>query len=231
MLALDAAIERGVISSFLLPRPSAVVASFPMLIFEERLLARFATTGAEICAATIMATVVGGAAGLALHRSERARLAYTSWVVALNTAPTILLYPLFLVILGRSIATIVALGFISALPPIILKTREGLDGTRKVLLDVGRSFGLTHGQRLKLIQVPSAVPTLFTGVRLGLVYATTTVVGTELLASIGGLGQLIPELADRYEIPALYGAIVFIILASASLHYAVARFEKWLRPA
>ena len=50
------------------------------------------------------------------------------------------MYPLFLVIFGRSATTIVMIGFVAGLPPVILKTIEGLAGTRTVLLDVGRSF-------------------------------------------------------------------------------------------
>ena len=72
------------------------------------------------------------------------RLACETWVGALAAAPIVLMYPLFLVIFGRSATTIVMIGFAAGLAPVILKTLEGLAGTRQVLLDVGRSFGLTH---------------------------------------------------------------------------------------
>ena len=230
LILLEVVIERGIVSSFLIPRPSDVVASFPMLFTQEQLFLRFLTTATEVFSAACFAILLGVTAGWGLHRWQRARLAYTSWIVGLNAAPTLLLYPLFLVIFGRGTSTIVALGVISALPAIVLKTCEGLDATRQVLLNVGRSFGLSPTQQLWLIQIPSAVPTIFAGVRLGLIYATTSVVSIEFLISFGGLGQLVPDLADRYEIPALYGAIVFIVLASAALQFAVARIERWLRP-
>jgi NitT/TauT family transport system permease protein len=227
---LQIAVGSGVISSFLAPTPVDVLASFGMLFTEEHLLQRFAITGAETLAAALLATLIGGLAGWTLYRWGQARTAYTSWIVGLNAAPSLLLYPLFLVIVGRNATTIVVLGVISALPPIVLKTCEGLAAGRRVLLDVGRSFDLTPLQQFRLIQFPAALPTVFSGVRISLINALITVVGIEFLIGYGGLGALIPDLADRFEIPAMYGAIVFVILVSALSQLAVRRLERWLRP-
>ena len=67
---------------------------------------------------------------------------------------------------GRNAGTIVAMGAVSALPPVILKTKEGLDSVRHVLIDVGRTFGLTRWQQFQMILFPAALPTIFTGMRL-----------------------------------------------------------------
>jgi ABC-type nitrate/sulfonate/bicarbonate transport system permease component len=227
---LQLAVASGLISSFLVPTPIDVLASFGMLVTEEHLLRRFAMTAAETVSAACVAMLIGGLAGWALYRWEQARLAYTSWIVGLNAAPSLLLYPLFLVVVGRSAATIVALGAISALPPIVLNTCEGLRASRRILLDVGRSFDLTTWQQFRLIQCPAALPTFFSGVRISLINALITVVGVEFLIGYGGLGALIPDLADRFEVPAMCGAIVFVILMSASVQLVVRRLERWLRP-
>ena len=230
VVLLQVAVGSGLISSFLVPTPVDVAASFGMLFTEEHLLQRSAMTGAETLVAALLATLIGGLAGWALYRWGQARIAYTSWVVGLNAAPSLLLYPLFLVILGRNAATIVVLGIISALPPIVLKTCEGFSASRRILLDVGRSFDLTPFQQFRLIQFPAALPTVVSGVRIGLINALITVVGIEFLIGYGGLGALIPDLADRFEIPAMYGAIAFVILVSACLQLVVRRIERWLRP-
>ena len=230
LVAVQLAVGSGLISSFLVPAPVDVAASFGVLLTQEHLLQRFAFTAAETLAAAVLAMLIGGAAGWALHRSRPARLAYTSWIIGLNAAPSLLLYPIFLVIVGRNAVTIVILGVISALPPIVLKTSEGLSASKRVLVDVGRSFDLTPFQQFRLIQFPAALPTFFTGVRISLINALITVVGIEFLIGYGGLGALIPDLADRFEIPALYGAIVFVIIVSACLQLVARRLERWLRP-
>ena len=82
-----------------------------------------------------------------------------------------LAYPLFMVIFGRSAWTIIMIGFVAALPPVILKTLEGMSGTRKVLVNVGRSFNLSVSQQFWKIMFPAALPTIFVGIRLGLIFA------------------------------------------------------------
>jgi NitT/TauT family transport system permease protein len=230
VLLLQLAVASRLISSFLVPRPVDVLASFGMLVAEEHLLQRFALTAAETLTAALLAALLGGVAGWAFYRWRQMQLAYSSWVVGLNAAPSLLLYPLFLVMFGRNAATIVALGIISALPPIVLKTCEGFRNSRRVLIDVGRSFDFTPAQRFRLIELPSAIPTIFSGVRIGLIDALITVVGIEFLIGYGGLGALIPDLADRFEIAATYGAILFVILVGAALQLIAWRCERWLRP-
>jgi NitT/TauT family transport system permease protein len=231
VLLLQVLIGAGAINRFLVPPPSSVAASFGMLIAQEGLLRRFAATFGETFAASFLATLVGVLAGWALHRWRIARRAYLSWVVGIAAAPLILVYPLFLVVFGRSMAAIIAMSFVSALTPIVLKTCEGLGATRPVLLDVGRSFNLSPLQQFWMIQLPAATPTIFSGVRLGLIYALLSVVALEYLIDFGGLGQLVADLADRYEMPAMYGAILFVAMVSACFFIALEKLEEWLRPA
>ena len=74
-----------------------------------------------------------------LYRYHLLRLATETWVAAVAAAPLVLMYPLYLVIFGRSALTIVMMGFTAGLAPIILKTLEGLSATRRVLINVGRA--------------------------------------------------------------------------------------------
>jgi NitT/TauT family transport system permease protein len=123
------------------------------------------------------------------------------------------------------------MGFTAGLAPVILKTLEGLSGTRRVLIDVGRSFNLTRSQQFWKILFPSALPTIFVGMRLGLIFALINIVGVEFLINFGGLGQLITELADRYDLAGTYAAICFVILVSMCVFILTEWLERWLRPA
>ena len=112
----------------------------------------------------------------------------------------------------------------------ILKTLEGLQGARTVLIDVGRSFRLTPSQLFWKILLPSALPTIFVGLRLGLIFALINIVGVEFLINFGGLGQLVNELSERYDLPGTYAAICFVILVSVLFFLGTERIERWLRP-
>ncbi len=228
LIGVEAMIRVGWINRFVVPLPSAVLLSFERIIVEEGVLRRFVMTAAEALAAGTLVAVCGTSLGVLLYRRQTLRLACETWVAALAAAPLVLIYPLFLVIFGRNAVTIVMIGFVSGLPPAILKTVEGLSGTRRVLIDVGRSFNLSPSQQFWKILFPSALPTIFVGLRLGLMFALINIVGVEFLINFGGLGQFVNELAERYDLPAMYAAIFFVILVSVGFFLLTERVERWL---
>jgi NitT/TauT family transport system permease protein len=223
-------IQVGLISRFIVPPPSEIIASFGRVIVEEHVLNRFLFTLGECLTAGVMITVFGIASGVLMYRFKLLQQACETWVAAMASAPIVLMYPLFMVIFGRNAWTIIMMGFVSALPPVILKTVEGISGTRKVLVNVGRSFNLTPTQQFWKILLPAALPTIFVGVRLGLIFALINIVGTEFLINFGGLGQLINDLAERYDLAGTYAAICFVILVSVLFFMVLEKAERWLRP-
>jgi NitT/TauT family transport system permease protein len=228
--AIEVLIRINLINRFIVPLPSDVLAAFPRVIVEEDVFSRFLLTAGEAFSASILVTIFGVAGGVLLHRYSLLRLATETWVAAVAAAPLVLMYPLYLVIFGRSALTIVMMGFTAGLAPIILKTLEGLAGTRRVLINVGRSLNLTPWQQFWKILFPAALPTIFVGLRLGLIFSLINIVGVEFLINFGGLGQLINELAERYDLPGTYAAICFVILVSICVFVIMERLERWLRP-
>jgi NitT/TauT family transport system permease protein len=227
---IELLIRVGLINRFIVPMPSDIIAAFPRVVIEEHVLQRFLLTAGEAFSACILVTIFGVAGGVLLHRYHLLRLATETWVAAVAAAPLVLMYPLYLVIFGRSALTIVMMGFTAGLAPIILKTLEGLSATRRVLINVGRSFNLTPSQQFWKILFPAALPTIFVGLRLGLIFALINIVGVEFLINFGGLGQLINELAERYDLAGTYAAICFVILVSICVFILMERLERWLRP-
>jgi len=200
-------------------------------VVEEGVVPRFLITAGESLGAGLLVTLIGIPAGILLYRVRLLRMATETWVAALAAAPIVLVYPLFMVIFGRSVWTIIAIGTLAGLPPVILKTLEGLSAVRTVLVDVGRSYNLSNWRMFWSILFPASIPSIFVGVRLGLIFAMINVVGVEFLINFGGLGPLINELAERYDMPGTYAAIGFVVLVSIVFFVALERIEQWLRPA
>jgi ABC-type nitrate/sulfonate/bicarbonate transport system permease component len=227
---VEAAIRAELINAYIVPLPSQVLLAIPRIVAEESVLHRFWQTTQEIFAASMLLAAIGVGSGMLLYRFLALRLACETWVGALAAAPVVLMYPLFLVIFGRSATTIVMIGFAAGLAPVILKTLEGLVGVRPVLINVGRTFKLTRAQQFRLILLPAALPSVFVGLRLGLIFAMINIVGVEFLINFGGLGQLINELAERYDLPGTYAAICFVVLISIVFYVMTGKVERWLRP-
>jgi NitT/TauT family transport system permease protein len=229
--ALQALIATDVISRYVVPPPSDVLAALGRIVVDEHVPARFLLTSVETFAADLLILAVGVPLGFWLYHSRLLRRAFEPWVAAWAAAPLVLAYPLFLVLFGRSSVTIVILGFAAGAAPVILKTVEGLAATRAVLIDVGRSLRLTQGQMFRMILFPAAMPSIFTGLRLGLTFSLINIVGVEFLINLGGLGQLINELAERYDLPGTYAAICFVLLASVLFFACMEHIERWLQRA
>lgn len=227
---LEYLVRVGWVSPLIVAPPSSLPAAFAELWREGLVAGPFAVTVGQAFAATIAAALVGIPAGLSLWRIPAMGRAYEPWVAAGFAAPTILLYPLFLVIFGRGYATTIFVGFVAAAIPIVLKTREAFVGVPVVLLNVGRSFHLSEAERLRRIAFPAAVPGIFTGLRLGLIYALVNIIGMEFLIDFGGLGRIVSEMYFRYEIPGMYAAILLIVVVSWFFLTLLARIERWLRP-
>ena len=229
-VATEAVVATGGLSSLIVPRPSDVLEATGALIASGQLGAALATTLYESAAACLAAILLGVGTGYLLYRYTALGRAYESWFAALFAAPTVLLYPLFLVIFGRSTTTIIVMGVVTGFAPIILNTLRGLIEVPRRLVDVGRAANCTGAQLFWKVQFPAAVPTVFAGIRLGIIYTLVNVIGIEFLINFGGLGYLVSDSYDRFDIPGMYAAILFIILVSAVFFAVLGIAQRRIRP-
>jgi len=229
-VVIEVLVRTAVINPFLMPRPSEVTLAFERIILEEHILSRFLVTAGEAGTAALLVALIGIPFGALLQGRLLLRKSIETWVAALAAAPIVLAYPLFLVIFGRSPWTIIAIAVLSGLPPVVLLTIEGLDSIRPALINTGRSLRLSRWQLFWKIMFPAALPSIFAGLRIGLIFTLINVVGVEFLINFGGLGPLINELAERYDLPGTYAAICFVILVSIIVFIIMEKLEQWLQP-
>lgn len=227
---LEAVVDLQLVPPTTLAAPSAIGPAFVELVRNGLLLGPAAITFAQTIVATIVAAAVGIPFGIWLARRPLFGAAYESWLAALFAAPLILLYPLFLVVFHRTYLTIVVMSALTGIIPIILQTRLGILSVPPVLKAVGRSFNLTPGAIFRLIELPAATPAIVTGLRLGMIYALVNTIGVEFLIDFGGLGRIISDLYDRYDIPQMYAGIIMVVGVSMLLFAVLDRAERWLRP-
>ena len=114
---VEGLIRAGAINRFVVPLPSQVIAAIPRVVVEEGIPHRFWQTTQEAMWASLLLIIVGIALGMLLFRFRLLRSACETWVAALASAPIVLMYPLFLVIFGRSATTIVMIGFVGGCRP------------------------------------------------------------------------------------------------------------------
>jgi NitT/TauT family transport system permease protein len=228
---LEGAIRAGIVSDQAVALPSATLAAIPDLYNDAQIIQAFLVTLGMTGAATALAVLIGVPLGWLLWRSWTLGEAYESWLAAAFSAPLVLLYPLFLVLIGRNHMTLIVMGFIPGTIPIAIQTRQGLLAVSRTLINVGRSFHIDQSTMFWKIMLPAAVPNIFSGIRLGVMYTLVSVVAIEYLTDFGGLGRVVSDQYFLYRIPGTYAGILFVVLVSVLFYWGFGRIERWLRPA
>jgi NitT/TauT family transport system permease protein len=197
-------------------------------LLSGELLVLFLTTLFSVGAAFLLAALVGLPLGYALWRFPLLGRAYDELLSALFASPWILLYPIFLVIFGRGLGAIIAMGFISGMIPIALNAHQGLRDVNPTYLKVGTGMRLSERQIIRYILFPAAAPMIVSGLKLGVTYILISVIAVEFLVEIGGIGTLASKGYFWFNTEELYLGVAGAIFLSMLFIHLLGRAESRL---
>jgi len=227
LLALwETSISLGWISKFVLTPPSGIVKALIKLTQNGELTGALFTTLSILAASLGLAMVIGISIGYLLYRNQLWGKAFEPLLGAIFASPLPLMFPIFLVLFGRTFYAIIFLATIYGSIPIIMNTREALLSVRRTLIWVGRSFRLSETQIFWKIIVPAAAPLMFSGIRMGLIYALLGVVAFEFLTDLGGLGRLLSELNYKFKIPESFALTAATVMLSGLVLFITGWIER-----
>ncbi len=178
----------------------------------------------------VIACVLGVIAGLAMANSDTMKRIMQPWVSGLYATPTIALAPLFILWLGIGIWSKVLVVILLVFFPVAINTEAGLRTTSDRLIEMLRSFGASDRQIFFKVSLPSALPFILAGLKLGIGRGLIGVVVAELFGSRAGLGRLISESADAFNMPDLFAGVIVLAVAGIALTAGFSWIEKKLVP-
>ncbi len=187
-----------------------------------------AATMEAVVVAFSLASVVGVAIGITLGLLPAAERVVTPFFDAANAMPRIALAPVFIVWLGIGIGAKVALAFSIVVFIVVAAAQGGVRSADPEVLRMSAVFGVSRRHLFYKVLLPAAIPSIFSGLRLGLVYALLGVVGSEIIASQNGLGQLITLYSNNYRMDAVYGILLVLAVIASILNMIMATAERWL---
>jgi NitT/TauT family transport system permease protein len=233
-LAFWELISRYVIANALfLAAPSQIAVAVVNLARSGQLWHHVSISAAEFAVGYVIACVLGIALGLAMASSATVKQALQPWVSGLYATPTIALAPLFILWFGIGIWSKVIVVITLVLFPVTINTEAGLRTTSERLIEMLRSFGATRRQIFVKLSLPSAVPFILAGLKLGIGRGLIGVVVAELFGSRAGLGNLISQSADAFNMPDLFAGVVILALAgivmTAGFGWLEGRLVPWTR--
>jgi NitT/TauT family transport system permease protein len=230
-LLLWEVISRFVVANALfLAAPSQIAIAIYHLGRSGQLWHHIAVSGAEFAVGYVIACVLGIALGLAMASSPTFKQAAQPWVSGLYATPTIALAPLFILWFGIGIWSKVIVVISLVLFPVTINTEAGLRTTSERLIEMLRSFGASRRQIFFKVSLPSAVPFILAGLKLGIGRGLIGVVVAELFGSRAGLGNLISQSADAFNMPELFAGVVILAFAGIVMTAGFSKIEQRLVP-
>jgi NitT/TauT family transport system permease protein len=224
-------VSRFVIANALfLAAPSEIAVAIYNLAVTGQLWHHIAVSGIEFALGYVIASVLGIALGLAMASSDTVKQACQPWVSGLYATPTIALAPLFILWFGIGIWSKVIVVITLVLFTVSINTEAGLRTTSERLIEMLRSFGATPRQIFFKVSLPSAVPFILAGLKLGIGRGLIGVVVAELFGSRAGLGRLISQSADAFNMPELFAGVVILAIAGIVMTAGFDRLEKRIVP-
>ena len=211
---LEAACRLRWISHLVIIPPSEMVAAMVSLLGTEEVLASVGQTFFTVAIAFAAAMVLGFVLGAAIHGLPRLRRAIDPLLASYYSVPFFVFYPLLVALLGLNALPLIAIGFIFALPAMLIATLLGLDRVPRVFRKVARMHRLGWARTATLVILPAALPNLFQGIKLALAYAFIGVIAGEFILSSGGLGYAIAYAYESFENRTMYGLMLFVLLSA-----------------
>jgi NitT/TauT family transport system permease protein len=219
-------VEIGKVPKFVMPSPQATLNA--LLVPDYGWWTNIAVTGTEIFGGYFLALFVGVLLALVFTWSRTLEALFLPLLVTLNMIPKVALGPLIIVWFKYGIFPNTLMAFSIAVFPILLTTARGLREIEPELLDLVRSLRGSRWQVFTKIQLPGALPYIFSGMKVASILAVAGAVVGEFLGSDKGLGYLMLQVQVTLDTPAMFMAVILITLIGMALYGLVLGLERLL---
>jgi NitT/TauT family transport system permease protein len=213
---------------FLMAPPSKVFMEFvryPMFFLTETLYTLWTTL-----AGFVIALVLGVGFGIAIVYSRLLENTLYTFLVAFNAVPKVALAPLFVIWLGTGSEPKIAIAMLIAIFPILIDTVLGLKSVDPEMLNMARAGHSTRLAILWKIRLPSALPSIFSGMKVAISFALVGAIVGEFVAGDTGLGHVIVVAQGAFDTARVFVALVLLGVLGTILFNAVEMLEKLLVP-
>ena len=221
-------VDLGGVERFLLPAPHEIATS----LYDDRSLLwhNLLVTGREVLLGVLVAVAAGALLALVIHFSRTLRRAVYPLLVASQTIPIILIAPLLVAWFGYDIAPKLLIVALVCFFPIVVNALDGLAGVDPELLKLMRTLDASRWQAFRRVELPSALPALFSGTKIAVAVAVIGAVFAEQAGSSDGLGHLMLQALPQLETARAWAAVVVLSAMAIALFGALALAERRALP-
>jgi taurine transport system permease protein len=219
----------GLVPPLFLPSPLAVLGKFKAVALDgfvdATLWQHAATSVARVFAALLLAIASAIPVGILIGLSSRARAVFDPLIEFYRPIPPLAYLPLIVIWFGIGELSKVLLIYLAIFAPLAIATLHGVRRVDQNRLRAARSLGASRWQLIRFVILPSAVPDVLTGIRIGLGVGWSTLVAAELIAATRGLGFMIQSAAQFLVTDVVIMGILVIALIASGFEYGL----RWLQ--
>lgn len=207
-------------------QPSIFLASFYAHIVDGSFPAATLITLQAVAIAFVIGSLLALLTALAMTVSPTVEKLFSPIIDALNALPRVALIPLFILWFGLGLTQKVASG-VSIMYFILLSyTMAGAKSTDPDHLLLARSLGIPRSTIFLKIVVPTAIPAIFAGLRLGMIYTVLGVITAELIAGGKGIGTLVSYYSNTFDPNGVFATLIMLIVITSALATIMSRIER-----
>lgn len=214
-----------------LPKPSRIIVALIEMFSTLGLTRDLLATLGRIFGGFAIAVVIGVLLGIWMATSERVNAIADNFIAALYPLPKVTLIPLLIIWLGTGGPFMLTISALGAIFPIVINTVLGIRQCDPGLVLVARDLGATRRQTIRMVLLPSAIPSIFAGMRLGLGVSIILVVAAEMVVGKVGLGgrlYLAGQVLETEQVFAILIVLATLGVLVTKLQDAIdARLSYW----
>ena len=231
MIFWEASVALGWAKALFVSSPSRIVKALVAMIADGSIWNHLAVSGMEFGIGYTLAVIVGIPLGILMGWYRHLNAVLDPFVSALYATPRIALVPLIIIWFGVDLASKIAIIFLSTVFPILVSTITGVRTIDRDFIKVARSFGASDRQLFMTVALPSSVPMLLTGLRLGLGHALIGIVVGEMIGAQAGIGYMMSLAGATFQTDKVMVGLVIIagsgMLLTEVLRMIERRYESW----
>ena len=220
-----------VVDPFFSSSPAKVISAEIQYFQHGTGLSDVATTAKEFGIGILLSVVIGVPLGLAIGYYRFVSATCDPLINLLYQTPFVALAPVAILWFGIGLEAKVALAFAGSVSPIVIATSAGVRTVERSLLNVARVYGANDFQIFRTLILPGTIPSIVSGIRLGVGLALVGTIAVEMVASSSGLGDTIQAAGNAQQIGLMFAAIavvsVFGMVVSIALRLVGQRVDRW----
>lgn len=222
--------QLGLINPLFFPVPSLISRTFIEMLAANEIQANLTITLLRVFIGFLIGTILGIMSGLIMGTSYKLRLLFDPIVAAFYPIPKLAIFPLFMVLFGiGELSKIVAIAF-GCFFLTLINTMAGVRNINKVYFEVAKNYGASQKQLFTHVMLPGSLPMVFAGIRIALGMSLIVVVGVEFISANYGIGALIWNSWQTFEIERLYVGIFICAILGILFTLALKKLEQHMIP-